>query len=567
MKNAEVAKILYEIADLLEIEGVEFKPRAYRKAAQNIESLSIDIEDLYKRGELEKIPGVGKSIAEKIKEYLNTGKVRKLEELRKKIPVDIESLSAIEGLGPKMIKILYEKLGVKNIDDLEKVAKERRIRRLKGFGEKIEQKILEGIQLARQRQHRRFLLGFVLPEANAIVEELKPYVDKISLAGSIRRRKETIGDVDILAVSSKPEIAMDVFTSMKRVEKVLAKGTTKSSVRLYGGIQVDLRIVEEESFGSALQYFTGSKEHNIEVRKIAIKLGYKLNEYGLFKNEERVAGRSEEEVYKALGMRWIPPELRENRGEIEAALNGNLPKLVEYEEVKGDLQMHTKWSDGANSIEEMVKEAIRLKHEYIAITDHVGSLKIAGGMDEEKVMEQAKEIEKIREKYDNIYIFHGIEANIMKDGSLDVSSKLMKQVDLVLASVHSAFRMEEKEMTKRVIRAIENEYVDVIAHPTCRVIQKREPIKIDMEKVLEAARDNDVVMEINAYPDRLDLNDIHTRLAIERGVKLSIGTDAHNKEHLKFYSLGIAVARRGWAEKKDIINTYSVEELKKIFGK
>ena len=428
MKNAEVAKILYEIADLLEIEGVEFKPRAYRKAAQNIESLSIDIEDLYKRGELEKIPGVGKSIAEKIKEYLNTGKVRKLEELRKKIPVDIESLSAIEGLGPKMIKILYEKLGVKNIDDLEKVAKERRIRRLKGFGEKIEQKILEGIQLARQRQQRRFLLGFVLPEANAIVEELKPYVDKISLAGSIRRRKETIGDVDILAVSSKPEIAMDVFTSMKRVEKVLAKGTTKSSVRLYGGIQVDLRIVEEESFGSALQYFTGSKEHNIEVRKIAIKLGYKLNEYGLFKNEERVAGRSEEEVYKALGMRWIPPELRENRGEIEAALNGNLPKLVEYEEVKGDLQMHTKWSDGANSIEEMVKEAIRLKHEYIAITDHVGSLKIAGGMDEEKVMEQAKEIEKIREKYDNIYIFHGIEANIMKDGSLDVSSKLMKQV-------------------------------------------------------------------------------------------------------------------------------------------
>jgi len=328
-----------------------------------------------------------------------------------------------------------------------------------------------------------------------------------------------------------------------------------------------LRIVEEESFGSALQYFTGSKEHNIEVRKIAIKQGYKLNEYGLFKGEERIAGRSEEEVYKALGMQWIPPELRENRGEIEAALNGSLPKLVEYEDVKGDLQMHTKWSDGANTIEEMVQEAKKLGHKFIAITDHVGSLKIAGGMDEEDVKEQAKEIEKIREKYDDIYIFHGIEANIMKDGSLDVSNELLKEVDLVLASVHSAFRMDEKEMTKRVIKAIEHEYVDIIAHPTCRIIQKREPIKLDMEKVLEAAKDNNVIMEINAYPDRLDLNDIHTKMAIEMGVKISIGTDAHSKDHLKFYELGIAVARRGWARKEDIINTYSIEELKKLFEK
>lgn len=567
MKNQEIAKILYEIADLLEIEGVEFKPRAYRRAAQNIESLSVDIEELYKKEQLDKIPGVGKSIAEKIKEYLETGKVRKLEELRKKIPVDIESLSAVEGLGPRMIKTLYEKLGVKNLDDLERVCKERRLRRLKGFGEKLERKILENIQLVKQRQQQRFLLGFVLPEANAIVEELKPYVKKISLAGSIRRRKETIGDVDILAVADEPEYVMDLFTGMKRVEKVLAKGKTKSSVRLYGGIQVDLRIVEEESFGSALQYFTGSKEHNIEVRKIAIKHGYKLNEYGLFKGEKKIAGKDEEEVYKALGMQWIPPELRENRGEIEAALNGSLPKLVEYEDVKGDLQMHTKWSDGANTIEEMVQEAKKLGHKFIAITDHVGSLKIAGGMDEEDVKEQAKEIEKIREKYDDIYIFHGVEANIMKDGSLDVSNSLLKEVDLVLASVHSAFRMDEKEMTKRVIKAIEHEYVDIIAHPTCRIIQKREPIKLDIEKVFEAAKENDVIMEINAYPDRLDLNDIHTKMAIEMGIKISIGTDAHSKDHLKFYELGVAVARRGWAEKKDIINTYSIEELRKLFEK
>jgi len=566
MKNQEIAKILYEIADLLEIEGVEFKPRAYRKAAQNIESLSVDIEELWKKGQLEKIPGVGKSIAKKIEEYLKTGRVKKLEELRQKIPVDIESLSAVEGLGPKMIKVLYEKLGVKNLDDLERVAKQHRIRRLKGFGEKTEKKILEGIEIARQRQHR-FLLGYVLPEANAIVEELKPHVEKISLAGSIRRRKETIGDVDILAVSSEPEKVMDIFTSMKRVEKVLAKGTTKSSVRLHGGIQVDLRIVEKESFGSALQYFTGSKEHNIEVRKIAIKHGYKLNEYGLFKGFERIAGASEEEVYEALGMQWIPPELRENRGEIEAALNKSLPRLVEYEEVKGDLQMHTKWSDGANTIEEMVQEARRLGHKFIAITDHVGSLKIAGGMDEESVKEQAKEIEKMREKYDDIHIFHGIEANIMKDGSLDVSNDLLKEVDIVLASIHSAFRMDEKEMTARVIKAIEHPYVDIIAHPTCRIIQKREPIKVDMEKVLEAAKDNNVIMEINAYPDRLDLNDIHTKMAIERGVKVSIGTDAHNKSHLKFYELGIAVARRGWARREDVINTYDVEKLMRLFGK
>jgi len=567
MKNQEIAKILYEIADLLEIEGVEFKPRAYRRAAQNIESLSVDIEELYKKGQLDKIPGVGKSIAEKIKEYLETGKVRKLEELRKKIPVDIESLSAVEGLGPRMIKTLYEKLGVKNLDDLERVCRERRLRRLKGFGEKLEKKILENIQLVKQRQQQRFLLGFVLPEANAIVEELKPYVKKISLAGSIRRRKETIGDVDILAVADEPEYVMDLFTGLKRVEKVLAKGKTKSSVRLYGGIQVDLRIVEEESFGSALQYFTGSKEHNIEVRKIAIKHGYKLNEYGLFKGEEKIAGKDEEEVYKALGMQWIPPELRENRGEIEAALNGNLPKLVEYEDVKGDLQMHTKWSDGANTIEEMVQEAKKLGHKFIAITDHVGSLKIAGGMDEEDVKEQAKEIEKLRKKYDDIYIFHGVEANIMKDGNLDVSNNLLKEVDLVLASVHSAFRMDEKEMTKRVIKAIEHEYVDIIAHPTCRIIQKREPIKLDIEKVFEAAKENEVIMEINAYPDRLDLNDIHTKMAIEMGIKISIGTDAHSKDHLKFYELGVAVARRGWAEKKDIINTYNIEELRKLFQK
>ncbi|MCD6481251.1 MAG: DNA polymerase/3'-5' exonuclease PolX [Thermoplasmata archaeon] len=566
MKNQEIARILYQIADLLEIKGVEFKPRAYRKAAQNIEGLSVDIEDLYREGKLESIPGVGKNIAKKIEEYIKTGKVKKLEELKEEIPVDIESLMEVEGLGPKMIKTLYEKLGVKNLDDLERVAKERRIRRLKGFGEKTELKILEGIEIARRRQHR-FILGYALPEANRIIETLKPYVKKISMAGSIRRRKETIGDVDILAVAEDAERVMDLFTEMKEVEKILARGSTKSSVRLHGGMQVDLRVVAEESFGSALQYFTGSKEHNIELRKIAIKKGYKLNEYGLFKGEERIAGEKEEDVYKALGMQWIPPEMRENRGEVELALQRKLPEIVEYEDVKGDLQMHTKWSDGANTIEEMVQEARKLGHKFIAITDHVGSLKIAGGMDEEKIAEQAREIEKVREKYDDIYIFHGVEANIMKDGSIDVGKEVLKNVDVVLASIHSAFRMEEKEMTARLLKAMDNEYVDIIAHPTCRIIQKREPIKVDMEKVMEKAKENDIVMEINAYPERLDLNDLNVKMAVEYGVKLSIGTDAHAKEHLRFYDLGTAVARRGWATKKDVINTYDVDKLKRMFEK
>jgi len=566
MKNREIAKILYEMADLLEIKGVEFKPRAYRRAAINIESLGVDVEELYKRGELEKVPGVGKSIAEKIVEYLKTGTIKKWEELKKEIPVDIESLSSIEGLGPKMIKTLYQKLGVKNMDDLERAAKQGRIRRLKGFGVKTEEKILESIEFARKKQER-FILGYILPEANAIVENLKPHVDRISLAGSIRRRKETIGDMDILAVSSKPEVVMDIFTNMKGVDKVLAKGITKSSIRLTSGIQVDLRIVEHKSFGSALQYFTGSKEHNIELRKIAIKKGYKLNEYGLFKGDEQIAGENEEDVYRTLGLEWIPPEMRENRGEIEAAMNKNLPRIVDYGDIKGDFHMHTKWSDGANSIEEMVEEAIKMGYEFITIADHAGSLKIAGGMDEEDIKEQAKEIEKIRKKYEGeIEIFQGAEVNITKEGKIDVSNNVLKNLDIVIAAIHSAFRMDEKEMTSRLINAMGNDYVDIIAHPTGRIILKRDAIKLDIEKVLDTAKEKDIAMEINAYPERLDLNDVNVKLAVERGVKLTIGTDSHSKNHLRYIELGKGVARRGWATKKDIINTYEVNEIKKFFS-
>ena len=566
MKNQEIAEVFYEIATLLEMEDEPFKPRAYRKAAQNIESLTVDIEEIAEKNQLEAIPGVGKNIASKIREYLETGTVKKLEELRKKTPVDIKNLMLVEGLGPKKIVKLYKELKIKNLDDLEKAAKSGKIRDLGGFGEKTERNILENIVFARQR-HTRFLLGYALPEAYEIVEQLKKHVKKIEIAGSLRRKKETVGDVDILAVSDNPDETMKVFTSLNKIEKVIAVGETKSSIRLTGGLQVDLRIVEDKSFGSALQYFTGSKNHNIEMRKIAIKKGFKLNEYGLFRKEKQIAGENEKEVYNTLKMEWIPPELRENQGEIEQALKKTLPEIVNYEDVKGDLQMHTKWSDGANTVEEMVKQSRMIGHKFIAITDHVGKLRIAGALNKEQLMRQKKEIEKIREKYDDMYIFHGVEANIKKDGDLDVTSDLLKEADVVLASIHSAFRMDKKNMTTRIIKAIENKYVDIIAHPTCRIINKREPIQVDMEKVLLAARDNEVAMEINAYPDRLDLNDVYVKMAVENHVKLSIGTDSHSINTLHFYQLGTAMARRGWAKKNDVINTYSVKKLKKLFAK
>ena len=565
MKNREMAGILYEIAELLEMKDVDFKPRAYRRAAQNIESLGTDIEELYEQGKLQDIPGVGKSIAEKIMEYLETGSVETLERLREETPVDIQELSAVEGLGPKRIETLYEKLGITTLDDLEKAAEAGKIRDIEGFGAKTERNILDGIAFARQ-SHDRFLLGFALPEADNVVAMLEPHVSRIAVAGSLRRRKETIGDLDILAVADSADI-MDIFAGMDRVAKVLVQGDTKTSVRLEGGLQVDLRIVDAESFGSALQYFTGSRDHNIAVRKRAIRQGYKLNEYGLFKGDSRVAGETEEDVYETLDLAWIPPELRENRGEVEAAADGTLPDLVDLDDIHGDLQMHTTWSDGSNSIAEMMEAARDIGHDYIAITDHVGTLRIAGGLDADEVAEQAQEIQEARDTIEDVHVFHGVEANIMKDGSLDVGPDIFDQVDLVLAGIHSAFRMDEPEMTERLVKAIEHPAVDIIPHPTCRRLQKREPINVDLDAVLQAAADSNVAMEINAYPERLDLNDAHVRRAREYGVMLSIGTDAHRASHLRYYELGVAVARRGWLEPGDVVNTLSVAELEKRFSR
>jgi DNA polymerase (family 10) len=563
IKNREIADILYEVADLLEIKGVQFKPRAYRRAAQTIETLPEDIKAIYERGELQKIPGIGSSIASKIQEVIETGSLEYLEEL----PQGLRELMEIEGLGPKTALKLHKKLKISSIDELESAAKQGKIRELEGFREKAEENILQGIELYRSAQER-FLLGYMLPIAREIEEKLKNLeaVTRISLAGSIRRRKETVGDVDILVTSKEPSKVMDVFTGLSEVKRVLAKGMTKSTVVLTNNLQVDLRVVEEESFGSALQYFTGSKEHNITLRQLAIDKNWKLSEYSLLDKEtnEKIAGESEEDIYRALGLNYIEPELRENRGEIEASLKGNLPQLIRHGEVKGDLHVHTTWSDGSYSIEEMAKAAKSLGYKYLAICDHSKTLQIAHGLTEEDLRKQIKEIEKLNRRMEGFAILSGAEVNIDSDGKLDIKDDVLKDLDIVVASVHSGFRQSEKKMTDRVLTAMHDDYVDVLGHPTGRIINRRDPYQIDLSKIFEAARELRVFMEMNAFPNRLDLSDLNCFKAKDYGVKISIGTDAHNRDHLRYVELGIATARRGWLEKKEVINTSGLKELRKL---
>ncbi|MCD6547682.1 MAG: DNA polymerase/3'-5' exonuclease PolX [Nanoarchaeota archaeon] len=570
MKNQEIARIFYAIADILEMKEVQWKPNAYRKAARALESLSEDVEKIYKQGglkALEEIPGVGKSIAEKIVEYLKTGKIKKYEKLKKSVPINVEELMEIEGLGPKKIKLLYKKLKIKNIKDLEKAAKQGKIAKLPRMGEKTQENILKAIAFAKRAGQRK-LLGYALPIANEIVDELKKLkeINKIKICGSLARKKETIGDIDILVTTNNPKKVMDYFTSMKNVKDVIAKGETKSTI-VYNDIQVDLRVVKPENFGSAIQYFIGSKEHNVHLRKIAISKGYKLSEYGLFKGEKRVAGKTEEEIYKKLGMDWIPPELREDRGEIEAAQKHKLPKLVELKDIRGDLQMHTKYSDGSHTIKQMAETAKNMGHEYIAITDHGGKLAIAHALKTQKeINEQRKEIEKVSKEV-GIKILHGVEVDINLDGTLAMSNNLLKNFDIVLAAIHTGLKRDKKQQTMRIIKAMENEYVDIIAHPTGRIINVREGYELDFEKIFEVAKKTKTFLEINAYPSRLDLNDINIKAAIENGVMLSIGTDSHSKDHLRFIELGVYTARRGWCQKKNIINTLSYKQLIKKLKK
>jgi len=562
------------------MEEVAFKPYAYQKAAIALETLEEDVEEIYKRGgtkELEKIPGVGKSIAEKIEEYLKTGRIKYYEQFKKKLPVNLEEIIAVEGMGPRKAKILYQKLGIRNLKDLEKAAKAHKIAPLFGFGEKTEKNILEGIAFLK-RDKGRFLLGHILPVVKEIYDKLKNLkdVEEISLAGSLRRRKETIGDADFLIISKNPKRIMDFFVSLPGVVKIWGKGTTKASVRMKQGFDMDIRVVPKKSYGSALQYFTGSKEHNIITRRIAIDKGLKLSEYGLFKGSKMIAGRNEEEIYKTLGMQWIPPELRENQGEIEAALAGKLPKIIDYNDIKGDLHCHSDWDGGANSIEEIAKAAQEMGYEYIGIADHTKFLRIEHGLNEKQLLQQRKEIDKINSKLKtqnakpklktkNFKILQGCECNILNDGSIDIDDKVLAQLDYVIAGVHSSFKIEKEKMTERIIKAMKNPNVDIISHPTGRLILRRDEYQIDFDRILKVARGTGTILEINSYPERLDLKDVNIRKAKEAGVKMVINTDSHQKDQMRYIEYGIAQARRGWAEKEDIINTQPLEKLVKFF--
>ena len=569
MINLKIAKIFYQMAELYTMKDDQFRPRAYERAARLIESMEEDLEDIYKKGgvkALMRIPGVGRGMAEHIEEYIKTGKIENFEKLKRAAPIDLESFSAVEGVGPKMLMALWKNLKIKNIKDLGKAARAGKIHTLPHFGEKTEENILRSIELS--REHRgRFLLGYVSPIVSQMEKDLISVsgVKKVLACGSFRRGKETIGDIDILAQASDSRAVMEYFVSMPSVKKIIVRGEMKSMVRLDIGIDADLRVVPEKSYGAALQYFTGSKDHNIELRKIAIKKKWKLNEYGLFdKNNKQIAGRTEEEIYKKLGLDWMPPEMRENRGEIELAASHKLPKIVEYEEVLGDLQMHTTFSDGAHSVEEMAREAMRLGRKYIAITDHVGHLKIAGAMDVRTIERQWREIKKVDKKMKGIKILKGCEVDINPDGTIALEDRHLAKFDIVLGSIHSNFKMKKTEMTKRLIRAMENPHIDIISHPTGRVIHKRSGYELDMEEIFRAAVRTKTILEINSYPDRLDLNDLNIKKAIEHGVKISIGTDSHSKNQLHFLELGIAQARRGWAKKSDVVNCMEVEKLIKF---
>lgn len=562
MRNAEVAAMLEETADLMEIAGENpFKGRAYRKAAEAVLALKEPIEDLAKARRLNTVEGVGESIARDITEFLQKGTTNRLEQLRQKYPSKLRALLEIQGVGPRTIATLYDYLKITTVDELEQAAKAGKLTGLSGMGEQKVRNILEGIQLWRQHQGR-LPLHIALEIAERIVNALKelPQVERILPAGSLRRWKETIGDLDILVATRKSEPVMKRFVELPEVQKVLAHGATKSSVLMANNFQVDLRAVDPESFGAAAQYFTGSKAHNIAFRNRALKLGLTVNEYGVFKEatEEKVAGEIEEGVYEAVGLVWIPPELREDKGELEAAENGMLPKLVTMDDIKGDLHCHSKWSDGVRTVEEMAKAAMELGYKYLAITDH--SPPMGWGVKPEKYRRLIREIREVSERL-GFPILAGIEVDIAPNGSLHMDEAILRQLDIVFAAVHSALKMSQYEMTRRFLKAMENPLVDVIGHPTGRLVNQRPPYEVDIEALVEKAKEVGCAIEINASPDRLDLNDENSRYAKEMGVMLVIGTDAHNDEHLEFMRFGVAVARRAWCEPKDILNTHDYPAL------
>jgi len=569
MKNLEIAQVFREIAKILEIKGENvFRIRAYERAAQNIEGLSRDIEDFARQDSLMEIPGVGRDLSEKIKEFIKTGKVKMHEDLKKSIPEGLLDLLNIPSVGPKTAKLLYEKLKIKNVSDLENAIKKDKLKGIFGIKEKTVENILKGIEVLK-RGRERMTLAQATFAAEEFVKRLEklPEVKKISTAGSLRRQKETVRDIDILVVSDKPRKIMDVFTKISSVKDVLAEGETKSSVRTKEDVQVDCRVVEQKSFGAALLYFTGSKNFNIKLRQLAIKKGLKINEYGVFRKDRFVCGKTEEEIFKLLGMSYIEPEMREDTGEIALAQKFKLPKLIEPKDLKGDLHVHSKYSDGGNSIEELVDACRKKGYSYVAITDHSQSLKVARGLSVAELKKKKQEIDKINKSLKNFRILSGTEVDIDSNGKIDYKDEVLKEFDVVVAAIHTGFKQSKEQLTRRIIKACENKYVHIIAHLTGRLWGTREAYDIDLDKILKVAKQTNTHLEINAFPQRLDLNDLHARQAKEMGVKLAISTDSHTVDQLEAIKFGISVARRGWLAKDDVINTFEVKELLRTIRK
>lgn len=568
MNNRQVADILREIADMLEIKGeVIYKALAYRRAADSILSLGRDINDVWQEGKLRRIPGVGESLSKKLEELLSTGRLGYYERLREEIPPGVVEMLSIPTVGPKTAKLLWENLGLMSIADVEQAAKKGKVRGLPGLGEKSEANILEGIR-ALHRRTERIPLGTAWPVAQDILEALRAVsgVKRATAAGSLRRMRATVGDIDLLVASDDPIPVMDCFVGLPLVEEVSLRGSTKTTVILNNGLQVDLRVLPLKRYGSLIQYFTGSKAHNVALRGIALDQGLSLSEYGFKRDDEEILCPHEEDVYHTLGLAWIPPELREARGEIEAAYQDKLPALIELNDIKGDLHMHTDWSDGVATIEEMASAVQARGYQYAVISDHTQSLGVARGLSPERLREQRAEIDRLNEEFTDFRLLQGAEVEIKADGSLDFPDEVLAELDVVVASIHSGLRQERERITARMVKAMRNPHVDIIGHPLGRILGQREASAVDMDEVLRVAEETGTILEVNAIPERLDLDDVHIRRAIELGIKLAINSDAHRPEGLAVMRYGVANARRGWAEAKDVSNTQPLEELLHLLG-
>jgi DNA polymerase (family 10) len=567
VQNSEIAKVFEEMADLLAIEDAnQFRVRAYREAARTIASLPKSAADMVERGEdLTTLPGIGDDLASKISEIVRTGTLSKLAEVEAQTPPQLVRMLRISGLGPKRVATLNAKLGIQSVGDLERAAREGRIRQLQGFGPRTEQKILEDIERSKGAEERTLLM-VAEQAAQPLISYLRQTegVQNAVVAGSYRRRKETVGDLDILVTGSSPGLVMERFVQYEDVDRVVSQGDTRSTVILRSGLQVDLRAVADESYGAALLYFTGSKAHGIALRNMALHRGLKINEYGMFRDEKRVGGETEEQMYGLLQLPYIPPELREDRGEIEAAQEGKLPELVSLEDIRGDLQVHTGASDGRGTIRDIAARAQQRGYQYVAITDHGKYMGITHGLGGEDVFSQVEEIDRLNERLEGITVLKGLEVDILEDGSLALPDEVLSRLDLTICSVHVKLDLPREKQTERIIRAMDNPYFSILAHPTGRLIGERRASDLDMERIIEAALERGCFLEVNAQPDRLDLSDVHVKMAKEMGLKLAISTDAHNVDQLDYMRYGVGQARRGWLEPDEVLNTRDLDQLRTL---